>query len=435
MNGIYEHLICFGCVNRMSFHLSSASAGVHGNGMQQPSGSVLEKPDDQGPDLAEAPYDCTAVDHNQKLLLDLEFFEDGEACIAALSGYIGWKRGSSAEPSQPVPGLLVISNHALHVFTTSATDSSLSLLGKYDWGSVAQITVGVGQQCIHFATDGVLYTVWTGNDEMTWSFLQVLADDVKPLGDCRIEWIDTKHLVALAACIDEVEHPVHAGVDHVEASTISQMRAAYTIRSKLERYESQLEIKLCVVAQRRSPAAAAIAGAGAGGGAGAGTAGVDGGADTGMDGELYLLVLTTLEVYLIKREYASSGTQWTVASQHEITGVRALGYSPSAPEEATILLWNEDGVGESDPNGAVGSQWKLIFRSRGSIAKLAKTLNALWRPYFGIDMPWHRLVTPSDTLVGGGGGGGHLNTSSLSAAKSPLPTDQDWIGSYADPPF
>ena len=153
---------------------------------QESNNGTLEEPDEEGPNLEELPFDCTAVDHNQKLLLDIEFFEDDETCIASLTGYIGWKRGGgTTEPTQPVPGLLVISNHALHIFTTSATDSALSLLGKYDWGAIAQITVGAGRQCIHFATDGVLYTVWTGNTEMTWSFLQVLADDVKPLGPVR----------------------------------------------------------------------------------------------------------------------------------------------------------------------------------------------------------------------------------------------------------
>ena len=144
----------------------------------------------------------------------------------------------------------------------------------------------------------------------------------------------------------------------------------------------------CLVVQRRSTPALSPGSISSSNGSYGG-----GSVDTGVDGELYLLVLTSLEVYLIKRDFTTSGSaEWVVAAQHEITGVRALGYAPSAPQELSILLWSDDGVGEEDPNGALGSQWKLIFRSRGSIGKLAQSLSTLWRPFFGIDLPWHRLV-------------------------------------------
>ena len=82
---------------------------------------------------------------------------------------------------------------------------------------------------------------------LTPNYADVPADDVTLFDrPCRIEWTDTRQLVAIARCIDEVEEPTHSGPNHVDASTIAQMRAAYTIRSKLEKYETNLDIQASV---------------------------------------------------------------------------------------------------------------------------------------------------------------------------------------------
>jgi hypothetical protein len=351
-----------------------------------PAAPVSRKASDIGPNLNdELQIDCRNVDHKTKLLLDLEHFTDSEICMATMTGYVGWRRAAVVVPWQPVPGMVVISNQALYIFTTSPADDSLTMLGRYKWAELGQITLGIGMQCMLFITDGVLYNLWTGNADMTWSFLQVLAQDIKPLAACRLEWLDSIRLLSISNIIEEVAEYIADGPNYVGAGTIGELRTTYAgQRNTVKQYEKEMDFQSVLVAQSRMV--------------------------EGPDGELMLCILTSMTFYLLKRDFQAKDNAWTIVHQSDVTNVRALGYSLAAPHELTVLLWDADGddvdvdVARDPTSDADHSQQnvlQLMFRSRSSIAELYLNLNLLWEESFGMKLPWYRLPgeRPEDTCA------------------------------------
>lgn len=157
-----------------------------------------------GPVLNDQPFDCTQVDHNRKLLLDLEHLAEGERCIAALDVHVVLWRDMQTEAVAPIPGLVVASTRALHVFGAERLDGSLSIIGKPQWAEVRYFQVGLGRQSLQCGTDGAIYDFRIGDQEMFWSFAQVLSE-VPALTACTIEWVDLPQLLGVHRVLGDDE--------------------------------------------------------------------------------------------------------------------------------------------------------------------------------------------------------------------------------------
>lgn len=157
-----------------------------------------------GPVIDDTPFDCTQVDHNRKLLLDLEYLAEGERCIAALDVHVVLWRDMQTEAVAPIPGLVVASTQSLHVFGAESLDGTLTVLGKPQWAELRYFQVGLGRQSLQCGTDGAIFDFRIGDQEMFWSFARVLSE-VPTLTACTIEWVDLPQMLAIHHVLGEDE--------------------------------------------------------------------------------------------------------------------------------------------------------------------------------------------------------------------------------------
>ena len=263
--------------------------------------------DNGGPVLDELPFDCTVVDHERKLLLDFQYLADEERCIAALNAHVVYQKEGDAGAAL-LPGLLVVSNQMLHVFAAASGDNGLSILGRHEWHEIKLFQVGVGRQRVRITSSTVACDVYTGDDDVLWSFLRTLAH-IPQISDCAINWFDFSQLgrfnraVSDVAVRDEDDGPFETG-------SLLDAPRVYDERARFEEYEKKLGLCLCVLAHLK-----------------------DG------EGQLHVVLLTASTLYLLVDDVESA--QIAVVDSMDATDVKGLGYDTANPFEVSVLNWNE----------------------------------------------------------------------------------------------
>lgn len=126
------------------------------------------------------PFDCRIVDHNRKLVLDLQYFDDGERCIAAIDGHVLRHKRSAMDPDivRPIPSVVALSTSAMHFFSCGADPAAneLKLLGRHPWQQFRRVIAGTGRQYFRMSLATVDYDVFVGAEDRVASFLAALGE-------------------------------------------------------------------------------------------------------------------------------------------------------------------------------------------------------------------------------------------------------------------
>lgn len=139
--------------------------------------------------------DCRIIDHNRKLLLDLEHFAEGEKCL----GGIGCSVHVGSMKIQPV---FVVGSSAALYLIDCPEDGSMKIIRKDRYVSIHRIDVSVDSQRLRFILEGDrFFDLLIGDDAKTWGFLQMLSE-VPYLSGCNLH-VDCSFSDALSYHIPE----------------------------------------------------------------------------------------------------------------------------------------------------------------------------------------------------------------------------------------
>eukprot|EP00039_Didymoeca_costata_P005001 m.77555 g.77555 ORF g.77555 m.77555 type:complete len:1273 (+) comp12631_c0_seq4:267-4085(+) len=294
------------------------------------------------------PFDCTQIAHDRKLLLELEYLQDGERFQCALDVHVS-KNGEG----EPAPGLIVASNKSLLIFVAEL-DDGLSLLGSHAWPQIKGVKVGFGRQFFSLTLDDFEYTLGSGDEEMTWSFLKNLSKTPE-LRNVPIKWVDLEGLKTLAGVL-ELQAPPSESLPPLLNGKMLDVEQVWEKRGILQTYEESWGLDLALLARLKQG-----------------------------DGAMHLLVLTSESILLLREDTQfKEGTSWILVDSQDLASVSGLVYSVKKPEEIGIETWTED----LDRTQDEVSRWDLIFRSERGVHTAVRVINDKWKPLFGgFDLP------------------------------------------------
>eukprot|EP00040_Diaphanoeca_grandis_P035364 m.222201 g.222201 ORF g.222201 m.222201 type:complete len:1248 (+) comp33366_c1_seq1:150-3893(+) len=324
--------------------------------------------------IRELPIDCTVVDHTLKLLLDLEYFDDSihEKCLGALHAQI-W-----LPPNNIQDGFLFCSNKFMYLFDVAEGKPNV-LLTKFGYERLRHIDISVFSQRIRVVLDDNTFCdVLSGDAARTWSLLRLLGSNTlleenQSLSECPLHW-DQSFVRAVHVTIEDFGRSNSRDTQRSYLGNIQGLRLEATeMEKECEQLLKRTSVCLAVVVRAQ------------------GEAGV-------------VLLMTSEKLYFLQLAYGvavkpdetkttkvppQNGTPSTypypdafveIASQ-EITEVQSVTYSHSQPNTISINYWNEEVDAENR------KCWNMTMESSANVLRFVETLNELWKPSFGVDLP------------------------------------------------
>ena len=319
------------------FASSAASSLRQGEGDSD--ADVPTCPAEESPYAAIKPepmVDIRAVDHNRKLLLDLEYFDEEvmERCLGGLACYV-WVPQVGG-----LTGFVVCSTKAFYAFRVIA-DETLSLVAKYDYQSINHLDVSLASQRIRIVVDGSFLDIFPGESVLAWEFVTLLADN--PVLSSKYLYVDSalSRAVAIAAPDVMVQLQAEAQVSlGCMQDMISVMDARVQMREKVEPLPTMdLSFAMAVKVEGHTSHCLLLV----------------------CVGNLYLLRFQH-DVKKAAKGHKKTKSRSTMTdilqgpalkypyedvlegvTCQDLTDIQSLRYSPSRPHEIAIEYWNEGG--------------------------------------------------------------------------------------------
>ena len=304
------------------------------------------------------PFDCRELDHNRKLVMDLQFFQENEQAVGAVDAHVVLCRCGPKDPEVmvPRPGFVVVSTCCLYAFLLPPDDpEALALGARVPFAKILALGVGISSQYLHVMTSSNEIDLFVGDAGMLNSFLGVLAE-TPAMAKVPITPVDLRLLAALARADGTAE----SGLDQAAAAGSSHPPYnAETVMSP-EQLSARLAaitvppIEACVVGRRRGHPFGAI-------------------------------LLTEDALHVVELEYRSRTGALSfemvarLTESVDISDVSSASRIAGSSTGVTLSLWGED-------SGSDGMS--LDFLTDGGLWTLATRLGVLWQRSFSVPLPW-----------------------------------------------
>lgn len=299
-------------------------------------------------------FNCRNIDHNRKLLLDLEHFEDNERCLGGIECFM------FTSATGLVSAFVVASTKAVYALILGV-DDKLPLARRIAFRDIQHVSIAVNSVRIRLGLRGREHIDLVVGDEMkAWDFVQLLAD-TPALSDCILR-VDAAFSDAISrelpdalvqgseelGCLQEVVSRV---------SRVTELRQKVALISIVEGNP----VVLCTIAQSKAE----------------------------NDVPCVLIALgTELHVFRLYPDDPAmyvTGGGFVGSRIIDVTEIEKLQYSESTPHVIRVVRWSE---GHSSPQDDSDD---FTMASKRVLLNFVEQLDSLWKPNFGFDLPLEKL--------------------------------------------